>query len=319
MAGAGRKLEDHRVESRFKKEFYQVLHPGDSVLVSVQRNHTAISQLTMEMDAIDMAQALRSVVLKASFDGYQTIWAPVGDFFGTGYSLNPHQSWMNHRNDRGHMESLWLMPFRDSCQLVVINHSEFPVGVKGSIGLKSYKWSSNSMYFGTSWHEYHKIQSRDDKGSPFDLNFVDIKGKGVYAGDQVTLYNSTYQWWGEGDEKIFVDGEKFPSSFGTGSEDYYGYSFARSEPFSHPFVCQPDGTGNTSRGLTVNMRHRSLDAIPFHSTISSNIELWHWANVTINVALTAYWYVSVPFEINIAPNVQSVQFPVMPLNKEIEE
>lgn len=27
-------------------------------------------------------------------------------------------------------------------------------------------------------------------------------------------------WWGEGDEKFFVDGEKFPSTFGTGSEDY---------------------------------------------------------------------------------------------------
>lgn len=32
-------------------------------------------------------------------------------------------------------------------------------------------------------------------------------------------------WWGEGDEKFFVDGEKFPSSFGTGSEDYIGYAW----------------------------------------------------------------------------------------------
>jgi len=316
---AGRLLEDHRVESMFEEAFNQVLYPGDSALVSVHRTHSAISQLKLALEAEDMAQAMRSVVLKASFDGYRTIWAPVGDFFGTGYSLNPHQSWMNHRDDKGSMESLWLMPFRDSCQLVVTNHGKFPVRVKGSVGLKSYRWSSHSMYFGTSWHEYHQIQSRDSAGSPFDLNFIDIKGKGVYVGDQLTLYNSTYHWWGEGDEKIFVDGEEFPSSFGTGSEDYYGYSFARSQPFSHPFVCQPEGTGNTSRGLTVNMRHRSLDAIPFSSSISSNIELWHWANVTMNIALTAYWYVSVPFEINRTPNIQAVQFPVTGLAKGLEE
>lgn len=39
-------------------------------------------------------------------------------------------------------------------------------------------------------------------------------------------------WWGEGDEKLFVDGEKFPSTFGTGSEDYVGYAWA-AEPRLH--------------------------------------------------------------------------------------
>ena len=38
-------------------------------------------------------------------------------------------------------------------------------------------------------------------------------------------------WWGEGDEKIYVDGEKFPSHFGTGTEDYYGYAWCSPEKF----------------------------------------------------------------------------------------
>ena len=37
-------------------------------------------------------------------------------------------------------------------------------------------------------------------------------------------------WWGEGDEKFFVDGEKFPSTFGTGSEDYFGYAWCHPGP-----------------------------------------------------------------------------------------
>ncbi|MBN2775381.1 MAG: DUF2961 domain-containing protein, partial [Prolixibacteraceae bacterium] len=141
----------------------------------------------------------------------------------------------------------------------------------------------------------------------FDMNFVDIKGKGLYVGDQVTLFNMANTWWGEGDEKIFVDGEKFPSSIGTGSEDYYGYAFGHPEPFSHPFISEPTGAGNFVPGMTVNMRHRSLDAIPFTKSISSNIEMWHWASTCINYALTTYFYVQAPYEINIKSNIGSVQ------------
>ena len=60
-------------------------------------------------------------------------------------------------------------------------------------------------------------------------------------------------------------------------------------------------------GMTVNMRHRSLDAIPFSTSISSNIEMWHWAPTCINYALTSYFYVQTPFGINIRPNVESVK------------
>jgi hypothetical protein len=214
---------------------------------------------------------------------------------------------MNQRDDKGSMESYWVMPFREKCIFTIINYGSEDIHIKGLAGLTSYKWDNNSMYFGASWHEYNHIKSRTEKGEPFDLNFIDIKGKGVYVGDQVTLFNNTYEWWGEGDEKIFVDGEKFPSSFGTGSEDYYGYSFARQESFSHPFISQPVGTGNMNWGVTVNMRHRSLDRIPFNTSISSNIELWHWARIRMNYALTSYYYILPSFTINIRPDIKSVR------------
>ena len=167
------------------------------------------------------------------------------------------------------------------------------------------------MYFGSAWHEYRHIKTRNEDGSKFDINFIEIEGKGLYVGDQVTLFNNTWHWWGEGDEKIFVDGEIFPSSFGTGSEDYYGYAFGRPEPFSHPFLAQPIGIGNTNWGLTVNLRHRSLDTIPFKTSIKADIELWHWASVVMNYALTSYWYAEYPVEINIEPDIKAVQYPVI--------
>ena len=144
----------------------------------------------------------------------------------------------------------------------------------------------------------------------FDMNYADIEGKGLWVGDQVSLFNMAKTWWGEGDEKIFVDGEEFPSHIGTGSEDYYGYAFARPEAFSHPFMCQPSGAGNWVPDLTVNIRHRSLDVIPFNSSISTNIEMWHWADCCMNYALTSYYYVSDLYEINIKPDIEAIRNPV---------
>lgn len=315
----GKQLTSDKIMSKKEASFAKVLIPGDSLMLPFSESGFAINSLQLNMHAIDSVQALRSLIIRASFDGIQTIWAPVGAFFGSGYSLNPHHTWMNKRNTNGAMESYWVMPFREKCEVVFINYGKDTIQIEGLTGLSPYKWNKNSMYFGAAWHEYRHIHSRNEQGNPFDLNFIDIQGKGVYVGDMVCLFNNIYLWWGEGDEKIFVDGEAFPSSFGTGSEDYYGYSFGRPESFSHPFLSQPQGTGNTSWGLTVNMRLRSLDAIPFNTSISSNIELWHWADVTINYALTTFWYVQPPFKINILPDIEGVQFPVARSSKDLEE
>jgi hypothetical protein len=308
---AGNKLLNNQVISSLEKDFEKLILPGDSLVTEFAQPGNAINKLAVEMTSGNMPQAMRSTVLQLSFDGYRTVWLPIGEFFGSGYGQNPHKTWMNEVDNNGRMESFWVMPFRERCIITIINYGKDTVHLKGEAKLTVYNWKPGSMYFGASWHEYYHINSRDVKGSPFDLNFINITGRGVYIGDQITLFNNSYHWWGEGDEKIFVDGESFPSSFGTGSEDYYGYSFGRQEPFSHPFISQPVGTGNMSWGLTVNMRHRSLDAIPFRNSISSNIELWHWASVRMNYALSAFYYVIPPFSVNIIPDIESVKHPVV--------
>ncbi len=292
------------------EQFDRKIMPGDTLLFSFNEKGMALSYLNLDLTGPDIRQALRSTVLSAAFDGQQTVWVPAGEFFGTGYQLFPHRTWVNRTSDDRQMESAWVMPFRETCTLSYINCGKDTIRVKGAIGLSDYTWNPRSMYFGACWHEYRHLSTRNEKGWFFDLNYVDIQGKGLYVGDQVTLFNTANTWWGEGDEKIFVDGEAFPSSFGTGSEDYYGYAFGHPEPFSHPFISQPSGAGNFVPGMTVNMRHRSLDAIPFNSSISSNIEMWHWASATINYALSAFWYVQTPFELNIHPDITEVQFPV---------
>ena len=275
------------------------------------KKEKAVSYLSLDIRARNREQALRSTVLSAAFDGQANRMGTGGEFFGTGYKMFPHKTWVNRTTEEGLMQSSWEMPFQEKCSLAYINYGKDTIRLKGEIGLNSYAWKPNSMYFGACWHEYHHIKTRPENGLFFDINYVDLQGKGLYIGDQVTLFNMAKTWWGEGDEKIFVDGEAFPSSFGTGSEDYYGYAFARPEPFSHPFISQPTGAGNFNPEMTVDMRHRSLDAIPFKTSISSNIEMWHWASTCINYAMTSYFYIQVPFEVNIRPDIKSVQGPVV--------
>ncbi len=298
----------------------KLISSNDSLDIEISRNHSAISKISVKLSAFDSEFALRSTVIKITFDGIRTVWVPAGDFFGTGYKRTKSLTWNSKVDDETRMEAFWLMPFQNRCSVTLINYGEQDVNAEMKLEYSKYEWNQRTMYFGASWHEYHQTfaggaEITGGTGIHRDINFANIKGKGVYAGDAVTVFNTVDAWWGEGDEKIFVDEESFPSSIGTGTEDYYGYAWCRPELFSHPFIAQPSGSGNFHPGLTINMRYRNLDAIPFNSSISSNIELWHWLRSIINYGLTTYWYIIPPFEINIQPNPDAVKIPI-PLDPE---
>ncbi len=292
-----------------------IILPSDSLTILHKASGQAISEIVIKIKADKVSQALRSTVLSIVFDKQRTVWIPVGEFFGTGYEVHPSQTWFTRVKLDGTMSSKWLMPFREAASISLVNYGSQPVEASLDIGLIRYKWKSSSMYFGSSWHEYHQLYSagneeRETDEWHFDVNYVDIIGKGHYVGDALTVFNTADAWWGEGDEKIFVDGETFPSCIGTGTEDYYGYAWCRPEVFSHPFIAQPTGAGNFHPGMTVNMRYRSLDAMPFEKSIQSDIELWHWALTKINFAMASFYYVLPGYEINVTPDIESVRRPV---------
>ena len=291
------------------------INPGDTLSLEIEAEQSAISRLNIRLDAINIKQSLRSTVLFISFDGYRTVWVPAGDFFGTGFNLYESNTWYSSVSSNGNMSSSWIMPFKNSATVNIINYGKQPVSCEIEAEVSEYKWKEKSMYFGASWHEYNRIESAGAKGvggndRHFDINYVDIDGVGIYAGDAITVFNTADAWWGEGDEKIFVDGESFPSCIGTGTEDYYGYAWCRPESFTHPFIAQPSGKGNFHPGMSVNMRYRVLDIIPFNSQISSNIELWHWAPTIMNYALTSYFYALPGFRINIEPDENIVKLNI---------
>jgi len=276
----------------------KVLRTGESMVREV-KGSGAITSLKAKLDADDIGQAMRLVVISISFDGKERVLAPVGGFFGCGPGLNPFRGWWRQVQADGWVTCWWPMPFKGNAVMKIVNHGDRDVSVQlGDIGVSAWKWTDRTMYFNSSW----RSENHMDTGNVVDWNYLTVEGQGVYVGDTLALFNKavlphpsgTGTWWGEGDEKVFVDNEPFPSSFGTGTEDYYGYAWGVGGTFEAPFHSMPRGEANgnyTKPGHTTNTRVRSLDRIPFKRHLQFDMELLHWQKIArVDYAATTYWY-----------------------------
>lgn len=282
-----------------KQSLVGVIKPNDTLSIQVQ-GEKAIRKLSFKLSAGNLPQALRSTIMLITYDNGEasaSVQSPIGDFFGTGYQIRTVDTWYTQVTNDGVLSAWWVMPFKENCKIALVNIGKQEVKIEqGDVETSSWDWDSQSMYFGTYWSEHYKLKTGEMKnnegdGNPFDMNYVTLQGKGIYVGDALTMFNTVYAWWGEGDEKIYVDGEKFPSHIGTGTEDYYGYAWCRPEEIiRHPFIAQPDGSGNFYPGYTVNSRYRSLDGIPFTSKLVFDMEMWHWTRALVNVSPVCFYY-----------------------------
>ncbi|MDN5211366.1 DUF2961 domain-containing protein [Fulvivirgaceae bacterium BMA12] len=285
-----------------------VLRPGKQLTLKIT-GERAISYLQTQLNANAGEQALRSTVLKIKFDEHPTVWCPIGQFFGLGYQYNEHRSYYVATTKEGILASRWVMPFSKKAVVSIINHGEQDVTLKSLvIGHESYKWDERSMYFHAAWKETRGMNTKMRK----DENYISVNGKGVFVADNLTLFNTFpdttgINWWGEGDEKIYVDNEKFPSHFGTGTEDYYCYAWCRPQRFTSPFASQPIGEGNKTPGNTSNNRYRLLDAIPFKTSFKFDMEIWHPYRAKLNYSPTTFWYAFPNAQWNITPDPRGVR------------
>lgn len=292
--------------------FTTKLKPGESSDATSIEGPGAIRELRVKLAADDLPQALRSTILKLEFDGKPTVWIPVGEFFGIGYQVREYKTWFTKVTQDGEMSCAWVMPFEKEAKISLENLGDQEVEITvGEARVGDWKWDDRSLHFHATWHELYRVETFRGAKRPgdgaYDVNYVTIDGQGVYVGDTLTIFNGGARWWGEGDEKIYVDGEDFPSHFGTGTEDYYGYAWCRPEAFSAPFHAQPEGGGNLIGGFSVNSRYRALDAIPFKKSLKFDMENWHWADTHVNFAPATFFYARPGASHNIDHDVESAK------------
>ncbi len=234
----------------------------------------------------DPARALRSTLLRIKFDGNETVWCPASDFFGSGAGLNPLQNWYRTVSKEGGMTCRWVMPYQTSARITLENLGDEEVTVSLLCVTKPWTWDDRSMHFHTAWHAEAGLDTRPER----DWNFIKLTGRGVYVGDTLALFNRVATWYGEGDEKIRVDGDARLRHLGTGTEDYYNYSFAPRGIMQTPFANQVRVDETRTQGHNIMTRSRNLDGIPFRKSLDFDIELISWQPTRLDYAATTHWY-----------------------------
>ncbi|MEL6110556.1 MAG: glycoside hydrolase family 172 protein, partial [Planctomycetota bacterium] len=285
------RMEDNA--EAFLSESNLVIGPGGRRTFDLHGSK-AIRNISLTATALTPQQR-RSTLIELRFDGVVTARVPLAEFFTAGYVPADFQTWMTGLGT-GTYSCDWVMPFQRSASITFENLSQDSVALQRLVVTGgNWSWTDSSMHFHADWRSDQNLstgiaKTQDKRDGVVDLGFLDANGKGLLVGDSIMLFSGAARWWGEGDEKIYVDGEAFPSHFGTGTEDYYGYAWCRPENFTRPFHAQPVGRGALLGGPVVNTRIRSLDAIPFRSSIDFDMELWHWSKTRVNYARTVFWY-----------------------------
>ncbi len=309
----------------WQKSLEQTIKQHDSLLITLPEGNQVINQLTIRIDPKSGLQSLRSVILKMSFDDKQTLWCPVGDFFCCPDTINEFTTRNLSVNAEGKMTCNWEMPYSSAAQLCLINLQDQEVKVSLNLNVGSRQWDDRSMYFHTNWAIIGPLPGNRF----FDLNFIDISGKGVLAGDALTVLSPGRGWWGEGDEKIYIDendiNRKFPSHFGTGTEDYYGWAGGvvptGKDVFSMPFGSNVRiGNKANPMGYNICIRNRILDNIPFSNRLVFDMEASPGTDIRnywnlLAYSMVTYWYGMPDVTSNRSPRPDIAEKKLMSLSE----
>ncbi len=215
---------------------------ASAVLAEAQNTSGVVRRLWMTIPDRS-PQMLRGLRLDMYWDGAGTpaVSTPLGDFFGVGLGqMATFQSALFSNPEGRSFNSIVPMPFKTSMKIVMTNESgrdlpELFYDVNYTLGDKH---PANMLYFHAHWRRENPTTLQRD----YEI-LPRVTGRGRYLGtnigvivDSKTYFNT---WWGEGEVKIYLDGDtQFPTIAGTGTEDYIGTAWGQGQ-YAHAFQGSP--------------------------------------------------------------------------------
>ncbi len=275
--------------------------PGGNSTVVDLKGPQAITAIKVKLDLPKDPDAqrtlLRQLTICITWDDEKnpSVWSPLGDFFGTIGGSQPYKTLTTGLLADGTLYSFWYMPFASHAVVEIGNDSGAPVPLTCTV-VHAPLTKPIAQYgrFHAKWHRDALPIDRPDRMP--DWTILKTAGRGRYVGTMLHVWNPHGGWWGEGDDKFFIDGEKFPSYFGTGSEDYFGYAWGAPSYFSRPYHAQPLNESNI--GNVDNIRWHIADSVPFQASFDGYIEKYFpdvspkpYGHQSL-FAVETYWYLS---------------------------
>ncbi len=269
-----------------------VLKPGKSIMLARLRGPRAITALRVKpvfSGREDEVKGLRELAIRVTYDNDKqpSVWAPLGDFFGSVPGLNKYKSLPLGVTDDG-MYCFWYMPFGKEARVEIVNDGKVARQLSASVTHAPLAQPMEKQaWFHAKWHRDTFLPL--EPGRDIEWTMLMTEGIGRFVGVNLHVWNPKGGWWGEGDEMFYVDGEKFPSTFGTGSEDYFGYAWCNPALFQNAYHNQPYNSGNNRGNVSVDRWHIP-DNGPFQHSWFGTIEKYYKNDRPTLYAATAYWY-----------------------------
>jgi hypothetical protein len=320
---AGRNVDYIVIPQSIKQVIAEIDGPG------------SISHIWMTAHSRDKMY-LRKMMMLIYWDDEEepSIMSPLGDFFGLGhgraytYQSAPFSTSVNPASEgqigKGAAMNSWLpMPFRKKARIEIANDVDCDSGSMLYYYIDYRKYTclpDDALYLHALWRRENptpgftgpgsvrgsalwrqRMEGSDSINLTGDNNFVimSAKGRGHYIGANFSIDNLFRDWWGEGDDMIFIDrkGEHQwpPDMHGTGSEDYFCHAWGM-QRISHLYCGMPwaEFENHNKEGKCCVYRYHLADPIPFQEDIHISIEHGTANCRSDDWACTAYWYQQEP-------------------------
>jgi hypothetical protein len=257
-----------------------------------------------------------------------SVEVPAGDFFVQGWGeYHPIVSIPVCVNPGSAFNSYWIMPFKKKCKITWTNIDAEAMTLFYQINYTLTDIPEDAAYFHAQFRRVNPL--------PYKTDYTivdDIKGKGHYVGTVMNWGANNNGWWGEGEIKFFMDGDKqFPTICGTGTEDYFCGSYCfhtRKNPNDWSSTAYTDyttpyaGFYSVKTGYNVDViqarfglyRWHITDPVRFDKDLKVTMQSLGWRSggrylpLMDDISSVAFWYQSEPHNV----------FPKLPSKDELE-
>ena len=266
----------------------------------------------------------RFSILRMYWDGESqpSVEVPVGDFFAMGWGKYARLNSLPVAVNPGSaFNSYWPMPFHKHARITMENLDDKPMTLYFSIDYTDQVPPADAACFHAQFRRVNPLPYKQV------VTLLDgVKGAGQYVGTYIAWGVRNNGWWGEGEVKFYIDGDKqFPTIAGTGTEDYFGgsYNFENQEKkqyeeFTSPYsglvqVIRPDGLYNSQQRFGMYRWH-IMDPVRFADDLRVTIQALGWRSdgrylpLQDDISSVAYWYQTEPH----------AAFPKLPTKDELD-
>jgi hypothetical protein len=285
----------------------------------------------------------RECLLKITYDDapYPSVLVPLGDFFCLGHGMvNSFQSALFSAstlfpyqfNKPCALNCYAPMPFARRAVVELVNESDEPHGQYFYVDYETLEeFPVDCGYFHAEFQRTNpfggwgpevtvnsqEVDVANKERTAWENNYVilETQGRGHYIGCNMSVTNFTRNWWGEGDDMIWVDGYKWPPDLhGTGSEDYFNQAFGM-QPNAYLRNGSSIFEGGTvpaaeielyrgDSGYQTSYVFHIENPVRFTKEIKATIEIGHANHLANEISSVAYWYADKPTPVADVPPVE---------------